>query len=144
MKTVIEMGVVLEVERCGTCGIPFAAPDYFWEQRQRDGKTWYCPNGHQRMFTETDHSRLVKTKTEVARLENLLADEQRAVSHLVRRVADKDQEIKRMNRRAKAGVCQDCHRMFQNVARHMQIKHGTPTERAKAIETAIQDTSVHR
>ena len=129
---VISLQIELIDRECSECGIPFAAPDYFWEQRKRDGERWYCPNGHCRIFSESDATRLAAARSELERIKGILAEEQRSTSELVGRIVQKDQEIKRMRRRAKAGVCQSCHRTFQNVARHMQTKHGSPEEREKA------------
>ena len=36
---------------------------------------------------------------------------------------DAAKEAKRLNRRAKAGVCSKCHRTFKQLSRHMKSKH---------------------
>lgn len=36
---------------CCSYGIPFCMTDDLHAQRQKDGDTFYCPNGHSQMFT---------------------------------------------------------------------------------------------
>lgn len=119
----IQISVQLESRTCGTCGIPFAAPDYFWSQRKRDGEGYYCPNGHSWIFTETEAARL---KKEVDQLRNDLEWQKG-------RVAVKERELiaqkglttkaKKALARVDNGVCPKCNRHFVNVERHMKTKH---------------------
>lgn len=118
------ISVQLEDHVCGTCGIPYAAPDYFWRERKKDGAGFYCPNGHNRHFSETEEAKL---KKEVERLKGEV-EWQRG------RAAAKDKELiaqkglttkaKKKLERIEKGVCPECNRTFANVARHMQSKHG--------------------
>jgi hypothetical protein len=41
---------MLEVIRCGGCGIHYGVPDYWIEERREDGKGFNCPNGCCRAF----------------------------------------------------------------------------------------------
>lgn len=47
---------------CGECGINFWVPDHFDDQRREDkrGWYWYCPNGHYRVYKESEADRLRK------------------------------------------------------------------------------------
>jgi len=57
----------METLSCG-CGITFAAPKKWVEERKRDRKTFYCPNGCHRYYPK---------ENEEERLKRLLAQEQR-------------------------------------------------------------------
>jgi hypothetical protein len=37
---------------CGDCGIEFRMSLVLYNLRYNDGKSWYCPNGHERCFQE--------------------------------------------------------------------------------------------
>lgn len=45
---------------CGHCGIMFGLPFKFYTERQENGGTFYCPNGHPRVFKETTEDKLRK------------------------------------------------------------------------------------
>lgn len=84
---------------CCSCGITFSMDDILRELRQKDGTTFYCPNGHAQHYSESEATRLVKKsdelteakeeirnlKTEVARLRCELAN-RRAPKGIVERV----------------------------------------------------------
>jgi hypothetical protein len=53
-------GITFEVLHCGACGVHFAVTEAFADERRRDGRTWHCPNGHARVFRETEAERLRK------------------------------------------------------------------------------------
>lgn len=112
--------VVLETEECCNCGVVFAMPDYMMRRLKDQGGTFYCPNGHGQHYT----------KSEVQRLQEKLAEQARAATHMAERAKDAEaaeqkaqREIKRMKKRAAAGVCPCCNRTFQQLARHMKMKH---------------------
>lgn len=119
---VIYQQVSLVVRNCPECGIPYAVPDYFIPQRQKDHKTFYCPNGHQRYFPEGE--------SEAARLRRMLEDATRSKSAIAAQLIDTqaalkkaEKKVKQVNTRVHAGVCPCCNRTFQNLARHMAAKH---------------------
>ena len=44
---------------CGECGVEYAVPDDFQRRRQKDGQTFYCPNGHPRYYPgESDDEKI--------------------------------------------------------------------------------------
>jgi hypothetical protein len=53
---------------CGhaECGITFAVPTPFFNKLRETGRSFYCPNGHCRLYTDTDIDRL-KRELEQAR-----------------------------------------------------------------------------
>lgn len=98
---------------CGECGIEFTVPDHFFNERKKTGKGWFCPNGHSRVFKESE--------VEVMRRERDRAVQEKA--RLEEELKSKDQEMSRLKNRAVAGVCQCCNRTFTNMSRHMKTKH---------------------
>jgi hypothetical protein len=100
---------------CGECGINFAVPDRFYiERRDKNASlSWYCPNGHNRIFKESEADRL---RRERDRLAQQLAQKDDAI-------AERDRKLKRLAKRAAAGTCPCCQRTFSNMTRHMKTKH---------------------
>lgn len=105
---------------CGNCGIVFSVPETWRAEKQRNGGSWYCPNGCCRVYRESDADKTKRLLEEerkrhantLARLNEAQAAEEKAAK-----------EIKRMKKRAAAGVCPCCNRTFQQLARHMKTKH---------------------
>ena len=133
--------VTLVTEDCFRCGVVFAMPKEFREQRLRDKDTFYCPNGHGQCYTESEADRL---KKQVARLRTE-ADQAwtayTAASDQARAAARSNAALKgvvtKQRRRAAAGVCPCCNRSFQALARHMASKHpGYATAPAEAGEVS--------
>jgi NMD protein affecting ribosome stability and mRNA decay len=106
--------------RCGACGIVFWAPEFFMDQREKDGNVWHCPNGHRRVYRETTADKLRK-ELEVERQHSAMERQLRIDTESRLKKAQREQ--KRIKTRIQAGVCPDCNRTFQNLARHMECKH---------------------
>jgi len=110
----------LETVTCYKCGVLFAAPTYFMIKRREDTGIFWCPNGHNQAFVESETHRLrqqldnqIRTATEMA--------ERARVAEQARQKSDA--QLKRLNKRVAAGVCPCCNRTFSNLARHMKTKH---------------------
>lgn len=119
----IQVAVNLEDHICGNCGLPYAAPDYFWKERQKDGRGFFCPNGHERFFTETEAVRLQKKlDAEKQRVEMF---KRQAEFERTQHIATKSLLTKARKKiaRVENGVCPECKRSFQNLRRHMETKH---------------------
>lgn len=43
---------------CCVCGTVFSVDDNVYTARLRDGKIFYCPNGHRQAFTESEASEI--------------------------------------------------------------------------------------
>jgi hypothetical protein len=130
--------VTLVTHQCGECGITYAMPENFWNERRASGAAFYCPNGHGRHFTETEATRL-RRQLESVRIEVQRAYAQATHQRDQREAAERSNAalrgvVTRTKKRAAAGVCQCCGRTFQNVARHMEGQH--PEFTAKALEAA--------
>lgn len=120
MGYALPVTVTMTDMECGECGIQFSVPETWRAEKQKTGKSWYCPNGHSRVYRESDadaaHRLLAAEKQRhantLARLNEAEAAEQRATK-----------ELKRVKKRVLAGVCPCCNRTFQQLARHMKTKH---------------------
>jgi hypothetical protein len=106
----------LDLETCCVCGIPFGMPRWLDEQRREDGKSFFCPNGHDQIFSRSTKEELAEARRRLASLEEDLR---------VERMARKEAETEnaRQSKRSAAGVCPCCHRSFVQLARHMKTKH---------------------
>lgn len=128
--------VTLQATSCAACGIQFAAPDWFIRARVSDGKTLYCPNGHDLAWHETDADRLRKKLDEQTReatrqaARATQAQQERDAANAMRI------EAERKLKRVQSGVCPCCSRTFQDLQRHMVTKHpqmkAGPIKRSKS------------
>lgn len=105
---------------CGECGITFNIPETWRAEKQLTGASWYCPNGHCRVYKESDTERMRKQlEEEKRRHANTLSRLNEAIASELK----VNKEITRIKKRAAAGVCPCCNRTFQQLARHMKTKH---------------------
>lgn len=98
---------------CGECGIEFTVPEHFNAERKKTGKGWYCPNGHSRVYKESDADKFRRERDSA--LQQLAQREEE--------IAERGRKIKRLEKRAAAGSCPCCQRTFSNMSRHMKTKH---------------------
>ena len=106
--------VTLKTIECYSCGVIFGVPSELYDNRINDHKSFSCPNGHSQSFVG---------KTEAERLREKLVEEQRKLSSAQFEIMAAERKVKRLEKRAKNGVCPCCHRQFVSVARHMKTKH---------------------
>ena len=122
MSTIGE-SVQLTVLHCGKCGITFAAPSS-WVSERRDkgesGREFWCPNGHNRIWTESELDRVRRQLMQEQSRANTLKQELRERSEALEK---SEASAKRLKKRAAAGVCPCCHRTVSQMARHMKSKH---------------------
>ncbi len=112
---------------CTTCNVPIPLPLMIKNLRVEDGKAWYCLNGHQNHFGETENAKL---KRQLVNKEAELKWAQDARTAAFKR-EDKAKKvasaykgcITKIKRRVQNGVCPCCNRTFQNLQRHMTAKH---------------------
>lgn len=131
MATITKTVTIKSVD-CGVCGITFGLDSSFMAARQKDGKSFYCPNGHfvgwkasneaetkeRRLREEIDAARSLAQREARRRAKA----EAQAKTAAYRARAAKGQ-LTKARKRAAAGVCPCCQRTFQNVARHMAGQH---------------------
>lgn len=105
---------------CGKCGIEFSVPTHFYDDKRANGNRFYCPNGHPRVFRESDAD---KYRRQRDRLQQRLAEAKENTAIAERATAAQKGIVTKMKKRASAGVCPCCNRTFQNLGRHMKSKH---------------------
>lgn len=105
--------VKLYTMECCSCGIIFGVPDDYDNRRRQDKRLFYCPSGHPQSYTKSDADKLREQ----------LAEEQRKLSSAQFELMAAEKKVKRLEKRAKNGVCPCCHRQFVQLTRHMQSKH---------------------
>ena len=128
----------LYVGDCPECGVIFGITTEMEARRRSDGATFYCPNGHSMSFGASEAARL---KDELKRKQSSLdwysnanQRERAAREAAENSLRTTKGHLTRAKNRARAGLCQDCNRTFQNVARHMQTKHGATNEPMTGME----------
>lgn len=105
---------------CSKCGIVFTVPETWRAEKQATGDGWYCPNGHCRVYADSDAEKYRKL------LEQEKQRHQKTLSRLNEAEAAEQKvskELSRVKKRVSAGVCPCCNRTFQQLARHMKTKH---------------------
>lgn len=117
---------------CGECGISWAQPAEFANARRADGKTFYCPNGHARVFRESTEEKLRRELEQQKQRNAMLVDEAHE-AHQERAAVERSNAalrgvITRTKKRVGAGVCPCCNRSFSALAAHMAAKHPTYRE----------------
>ena len=104
-------------EECCKCGVIYGLTQYFKNERFQDRATFYCPNGHPQSYIG---------ETEAQKNARLLKDEQFRHQRTLERENQEraaKEKAERKLKRVGRGVCPDCNRTFQNLARHMNCKH---------------------
>ena len=56
----------LAVHECITCGISFAMPTEFIEERRKDHESFHCPNGHKAYYSGKNEEEELRQKLEEA------------------------------------------------------------------------------
>ena len=110
-------------EHCCNCHMTFWMPASFQKQcrEQKPHKQFWCPAGHPQHYVgETELERERRARQQLQQQNARLHDEARDAL-MARNKATA--ELKRHQRRAKAGLCPCCNRSFVNMQRHMKTKH---------------------
>ena len=117
----IQVTVELTEINCGKCGGTYAINERYRKQKYEDSSAWHCPycqcswgyvKGENAQLREQIESERKRTQLALQR-----ENEERAEKDRLAR------KLKRVNR----GVCPECNRSFQNIARHMACKHSKTT-----------------
>lgn len=130
MGALLAFRPALESLVCGECGIEFAVAEKWLAERRNDHKTWYCPNGHPRVFRgESEAERLSRElereRANTARVEAWLALARKREDSVTRARDMFRGKLNAMKERVGNGTCPCCRRNFANLRRHMASKHPT-------------------
>lgn len=119
---------LVQMGPCWSCGILYAAPRRFKEERLADiSKSFYCPNGHATVFRKSEvdrlRERLEEEKRKTAWAEQGRDSVQKRLDHTSRSRDVYKGKLHAVKERIKNGVCPCCNRSFVNLKRHMATKH---------------------
>lgn len=119
--------IFLVTQTCchSSCGILFAVPKTWNDERRRDHSSFYCPNGHiQSYLGESDVEKAYRLRAETERTMQAKVNEARHAQLVAESERDKAIKAKRrIERRISKGVCACCNRTFADLQRHMATKH---------------------
>ena len=117
----------MEKVSCCACGTVFAVNLEFVNKRREDKRAFYCPNGHELVFMESETDRLRRQVAQLTSRCNQVskeADRQReAKERKQRQLSATRGQITKIKNRIGRGVCPCCNRTFQNLAQHMHQEH---------------------
>lgn len=126
----VEVATELDTVTCyrTDCGILFAVPSLWLENKKRNHTDFTCPNSHSQAFlakTKEEQLRdeLAKTRESVEfyqKSTRRLEDDKTKLKHQVR--AQKGVAT-RLRNKAIAGICGFCSCEFPNVAEHVRTEH---------------------
>lgn len=112
--------VTLQEVTCKSCGITHAIPLRLIEGLQQTGGYYYCPNGHQWGWGESEATRMKKELTDAQERNSQLKTE---LLRIQDQLEASEREAKRHKQRVANGTCPCCHRSFVQLQRHMKTKH---------------------
>lgn len=119
--------VTLELITCGKCGIVYGMPEHFVKERRESGASFFCPNGHERVFGEPEIGRLKKElaakERQVKQYQGWYKAEQSDHEHTRNRLRSTKGVLTKTKKRVGNGVCPCCNRTFKDLARHMVGQH---------------------
>lgn len=114
-------GIEFVTEECCNCGMPFAMTKDFYNRRQNDHKSFYCPAGHSQYYAGKSEAQKLKEK--LAKKQEQLDAQHARAARLEREKGKVTRNYKKMRERVKNGVCPCCNRTFQNLLDHMHTEH---------------------
>jgi hypothetical protein len=95
-------------------------PKSWNDQRQEDGETMWCINGHQAVYKETTLDKLRQERDRAVQQRARLEDER---CEAEKRADAAEAREQRLKKRIAAGTCPCCKRTVKQLAQHMASKH---------------------
>lgn len=110
--------VTIQDTSCGVCGIQFGLEQSFMSNRRKDGKWFFCPNGHEIHWVpgKSDKQKLTEANAALQAKDDQLRT-------AIREGDQARQETLRIRQRIANGVCPCCTRSFGDLRRHMSTQH---------------------
>lgn len=117
---------IFKVVSCYTCGVRFGIEAQLYTRVVTDAEgSIYCPAcGNKTCWRESEKDKRIKELNR--KLEWEVAEVQRQKSareNVELSLRSTQGVITKMKKRASAGVCPCCNRTFQQLARHMRLRH---------------------
>ena len=126
LKTQTFVGTLVVIE-CHKCGITYGLPRAKYDRCYRQGEDFYCPNGHCGIFCQTEVQKLNKmldnAKARAAAAERGADDWRNRAKAARRSLAATKGVVTRAKNRLSKGECPCCKQHFQNLHKHMEIRH---------------------
>ncbi len=127
MSAVIQLAMNFHQITCGICKQPFAVIESKYNRCKDRGESFFCPDGHSLVFTETEKQRLEK-ELEKEKKRREWAEINAKDNYVMFKVEERrSRALKGVNTKIKNrignGVCPCCSRTFQNLQNHMKSKH---------------------
>lgn len=131
MSTTLDATTKMAVEECCNCGMIFAMPVSFKNdrlERRKNDMTFYCPRGHAQHYTGKSREQKLREELDAERRRRESAEQNIAFEQDQRRSAERSAaaykgQATRLRTRAKAGICPCCNRHFVQLERHMASQH---------------------
>lgn len=124
MSAVLNYSARLVSLECYKCGVLFAIPHYFNEQRLADRLSFYCPNGHSQSYVESSVERVRREMQKRLDAETSRAEMWRRESESKKReLTAVKGAVTKLKRRISNGVCPVCKRNFAALGRHIRGQH---------------------
>lgn len=122
MGAVLSLAINFIDMECGVagCGIQFALTQSHYNKVRQNGAFFYCPNGHNIHFFDTENEKL-KRQLEAAQNDAAWVRKQR--DKLERQRNAMKGQVTKIKNRVGNGVCPCCTRSLQNLKRHMSHMH---------------------
>ena len=122
------IGYVTQVCCHSQCGIAFAVPSTWDQQKRNDHTRFFCPNGHGQSYTaESEEEKLRRERDRlaqrVAQRDDEIARQRDMREGVERRLNATRGVVTRIKNRVGHGVCPCCSRSFDNLAKHMASQH---------------------
>jgi DNA-binding transcriptional regulator YiaG len=106
---------------CYKCSVPFGMTQELQEKRRSDGKSFWCPNGHEQHYTGGKTAKQLREE-----LEKKNEEIQRGLNRqheLEREVQDSQRKHRALRTKIFNGKCPCCDQVFDNVLQHMHAQH---------------------
>lgn len=121
----VTLSLKLTLVHCANCAAPFAVTEDYQSRRRKDHKPFYCPSGHQNVYSgETEEEKRIRQlESRALSAERSAASWRTTAENAERKRRAAKGQLTKIKKRVAAGVCPCCSRTFQNLARHMKGQH---------------------
>lgn len=126
--TTLNLTEQLVTEHCISCGVHFAVPISYQQQRVADQRNYWCPNGHQQHYTGKTEAQKLRDQLERTEREKTWAENR---AKRLRDEADAERrqhaatkgQLTKARKRAAAALCPCCNRTFAQMSEHLRTQH---------------------